>query len=121
MPTARAGAALAVLLVAALGCHRSPGGALGGAPRGAPEPAPRRRGGTEELVTRAPLADVLARHTPELLKLPGVNGTGEGVDANQPVLVVFVTENGPALRARLPRTIEGYRVLVRETGTVRAR
>jgi len=113
--TARTGAALAILLVAMLGCHRGPGGEPGSAAGGAP------RRGTEGHVTRASLTEVLARHTPELLQLPGVNGTGEGVDGNEPVLVVFVTEDGPALRARLPRSIEGYRVLVRETGTVRAR
>lgn len=72
-------------------------------------------------MARAPLADVLARHTPELLAIPGVNGTGEGIEAGEPVLVVFAPNDTPDLRARLPRTLEGYPVVVRATGTVRAR
>jgi hypothetical protein len=72
-------------------------------------------------MARAPLADVLARHTSELLAIPGVNGTGEGAEASEPVLVVFVVEDTPDLRARLPRALEGYRVVLRATGTVRAR
>ena len=69
----------------------------------------------------APIADVLARHTPDLLAIPGVNGTGEGAEAGEPVVVVFVVDDTPDLRARLPRMIDGYRVVVRATGTVRAR
>jgi len=72
-------------------------------------------------MARAPLADVLARRTPELLAVPGVNGTGEGAESGEPVLVVFVVEDTPDLRARLPRAIEGYPVVLRATGTVRAR
>lgn len=70
---------------------------------------------------RAPLAEVLARHTPELLAIPGVNGTGEGAERGDRVFVVFVVSDTPELRTRLPRTIEGYRVVIRAAGTVRAR
>jgi hypothetical protein len=66
-----------------------------------------------------PLAEVLARHTPELLAVPGVNGTGEGAEEGAPVLVVFVECRTAALAARVPAQIEGYRVVLRETGVVR--
>jgi hypothetical protein len=66
-----------------------------------------------------PLAEVLARHTPGLLAVPGVNGTGEGAEAGAPVLVVFVERRTAELAARLPRQIEGYPVVLRETGVVR--
>lgn len=71
-------------------------------------------------MSRAPIADVLQRHTPDLLRITGVTGTGEGAEAGEPVFVVFVTEDTPELRAKLPRVIEDYRVVVRATGTVKA-
>ena len=114
----RARAAWLLLLAFVTGC--------GGAPRREPAaagpdtvgPATVREG---DRMARAPLADVLTRHTQGLLAIPGVNGTGEGTEAGEPVLVVFVLEDTTELRARLPRTLEGYPVVVRATGTVRAR
>jgi hypothetical protein len=73
-----------------------------------------------EQMTRAPLADVLARNTPSLLKIEGVTGTGEGQESEEPVFVVFVSRDTPELRAQLPVSVEDYRVVVRVSGTVRA-
>lgn len=67
-----------------------------------------------------PIAQVLARHRAELLALPGVNGVGEGAEAGRPVVLVLVVRDRPGLRAKLPRTLEGYPVRVREVGGVRA-
>ena len=39
---------------------------------------------------RPPLADVLRQHTPSLLAISGVVGTGEGRSDGQPVFVVIV-------------------------------
>jgi len=95
-----------LLLVAVMGCQA-----------GGPKTAASEKG---VQMARAPLADVLALHTPELLKIEGVNGTGEGEESGEPVFVVFVTSDTPELRARLPVAVEGYRVVVRVAGTVRA-
>ena len=48
------------------------------------------RGARSFRMSRVPLADVLARHTPDLLAVPGVNGTGEGQESGEPVLIVFM-------------------------------
>ena len=69
---------------------------------------------------REPLATVLERHTQELLAIPGVLGTGEGSEEGEPVFVVFVERRTSALEARLPRKLDGYRVVLRETGAVTA-
>jgi len=71
-------------------------------------------------MTRAPIADVLARNTPSLLKIEGVTGTGEGQESDEPVFVVFVTKDTPELRAQLPVAVEDYRVVVRVSGAVQA-
>ncbi len=67
-----------------------------------------------------PFEEVLREHTPGLMAVPGVIGTGQGERAGQPILVVYVTRRTPELERRVPREIEGYRVEIRETGQVRA-
>ena len=63
---------------------------------------------------------VLARRTPELMSIPGVNGTGEGMDAGDTVLVVFVARRTAEVEARVPREVDGWRVILREVGQVTA-
>jgi len=91
---------------------------LSGCQSGSAKPA---AGGKGEQMTRPPLADVLARNTPALLKIEGVTGTGEGQESDEPVFVVFVTQDTPELRAKLPVSVEDYRVVVRVSGNVQAR
>lgn len=65
------------------------------------------------------VSDVLKSHTPELLAIPGVTGTGEGRTDGRPVVLVLVTRRTPELEARLPKLIEGFPVVIREVGEVR--
>lgn len=85
--------------------------------RPAPERVPAL--GKESTMTRRPLSAVLAEHTPGLMAIPGVAGTGEGREGDRPALLVLVVRDTPALRARLPREIEGYPIVIRVTGEVR--
>jgi len=66
------------------------------------------------------VADVLSRHTPSLMAIPGVTGTGEGKRGTQAILVVYVEHATPELREQIPAEVEGYRVEVREIGKVTA-
>jgi hypothetical protein len=67
-----------------------------------------------------PIAEVLADHTPGLLRIDGVTGTGESAHGGHPVIVVFVTRRTRELARRVPASLEGWPVELRETGTVRA-
>jgi hypothetical protein len=69
---------------------------------------------------RDDIGTVLARRTPELLRIEGVNGTGEGMDAGDTVLVVFVLHRTPTIESLVPREVDGWRVVLREVGTVTA-
>ncbi len=102
-------AAAATLVVAIAGC--------GPRERPAPERAPAR--GEDSTMTRRPLSAVLAEHTPALMAIPGVVGTGEGREGDRPVVLVLVVRDTPELRARLPHEIEGFPVVIRVTGEVR--
>jgi hypothetical protein len=65
-----------------------------------------------------PMKLALEKHTPELLAIPGVNGTGEGLEQGVPVFLIFVKKRTAELEARLPKTIEGHPVVIREIGSV---
>jgi hypothetical protein len=89
-------------------------GLLAGCHAGAP-----RTGGTNT-PTRS-LTEVLAAHTPELMKLPGVVGTAEArTKDGRPCISVMVARLTPELRAQLPRELEGWPVRIDETGEIRA-
>ena len=63
---------------------------------------------------------VLKEHTDSLMALPGVVGTGQGLCDGQPCIRVFVVKRTPALLEKIPSTIDGYLVVVDETGVIRA-
>lgn len=63
---------------------------------------------------------VLKAHTPHLMSLPGVVGTALGECAGTPCIKVFVVERTPELLEQIPPALEGYPVVVDETGEIRA-
>ena len=70
-------------------------------------------------MTTSDIADVLARHTPELMAIPGVVGTGQGLQDEKPCIIVFVEENTDELVRERPSTLEGWPVRVDEVGEIR--
>ena len=65
------------------------------------------------------LNDVVARHAPSLLSLPGVVGLGEGQRGDSPCLIVLVACPEGEL-PDLPATLDGYPVVVERTGRLQA-
>ena len=102
--SSRRTAALGILAAAVWigGCRG--GGAMTGQPQNMP-----------------PIEQVLERHTDSLLSLPAVVGVAQGESGGRPVIQIFVVHRTPELGARLPRTLEGYPVIIVETGEIRAR
>ncbi|HET8634577.1 MAG TPA: hypothetical protein VFL88_10570 [Gemmatimonadales bacterium] len=66
------------------------------------------------------ITDVLKRHTDSLMAIPGVVGVGQGEQNGAPTVYVMVVALTDSLRAALPDSIEGYAVVVKETGEIRA-
>lgn len=65
------------------------------------------------------LSDVVARHAPRLLSLPGVVGLGEGQREGSPCLIVLLAcPEGES--PDLPATLDGYPVVVERTGRLQA-
>ncbi len=66
------------------------------------------------------ITDVLSAHTDSLMALPGVIGTAQGEQAGRPCVMVLVHELTDDLRRQIPDDLEGYQVVIRETGEIRA-
>ena len=66
------------------------------------------------------LEAVLEKHTPRLMSLPGVVGTGQGECAGEPCIKVLVVEKSPELVRQIGTTLEGYPVEFIESGEIKA-
>jgi hypothetical protein len=66
------------------------------------------------------IKEVLKKHTGELMALPGVVGTGQGLCEGKPCIKVFVVEKTPDLEQKIPKTIDGYSVAIEATGPIKA-
>ncbi len=67
----------------------------------------------------APLiADVLARHTPDLMKIPGVVGTAQGEQDGRPAIIVYVKEETDSLVMAIPSSLEGFPVKLQASGAI---
>lgn len=69
---------------------------------------------------RRPIEVVQSSHTDSLMRIPGVVGTAIGLCDAQPCIKVLVVRATPELHQAIPDSLEGYRVILDETGTVRA-
>jgi hypothetical protein len=65
--------------------------------------------------------DVLAAHSDSLMALPGVVGTAIGLCDAERCIKVLVADTSAETRGRIPRRLEGYRVVVEVTGIIRPR
>jgi hypothetical protein len=71
-------------------------------------------------MARKAIQDVLREHTPQWMAIGGVVGTAIGELEGRPCIVVFVAEGSAELGRKIPADVEGYRVVVEETGEFRA-
>jgi hypothetical protein len=65
--------------------------------------------------------DVLRAHDREMMKIPGVVGIYVGLmeDGATPCLKVMVERRTPELEKIIPKTLEGFPVVLDETGIIR--
>lgn len=75
----------------------------------------------EATVAARSIDEVLAAHSDSLMALPGVVGTAIGLCEGERCIKVLFADSSAAARARIPQRLEGYRVAVDVTGTIRPR
>jgi hypothetical protein len=66
------------------------------------------------------IATTIERRSGELLEIPGVVGVAQGAHDGHAVVQILVERRTPELLARLPRTLDGYPVVVVESGQIRS-
>ena len=74
----------------------------------------------ENIMKQKTIQKVLKEHTNELMSVPGVVGTAQGLCNDKPCIKVYVIEKTPELNQKIPKNLEGYPVSIEETGEIRA-
>ncbi|MHC4241272.1 MAG: hypothetical protein ACYS3N_08125 [Planctomycetota bacterium] len=59
-------------------------------------------------------------HTDEWMAIPGVEGTAIGLCEGKPCIRIFSSSKAQQLKDKIPSTVEGYPVIIEETGSFRA-
>lgn len=66
------------------------------------------------------ISAALERLSRQIMTLPGVAAIGESLCDGEPCLRVYVVDLTPEVEARIPSSFEGYRVVVEQSGEIRA-
>jgi hypothetical protein len=64
---------------------------------------------------------IMEMHAGELMSIPGVVGVAVGeTDDSKSCILVLVKEDTPHVRERIPSDLDGFPVVIEETGQIRA-
>ncbi|MGD8594925.1 MAG: hypothetical protein PVF82_19010 [Gammaproteobacteria bacterium] len=62
-----------------------------------------------------------ARHAEQLLALPGVVSVGIGKNAHgNPAIIISLDKSRPTTESQIPVTLEGFAVVIKIAGTIKA-
>ncbi len=92
---------------------------LGNDVLGCKKNAPEDRGGEKRMPTKT-IERVLKEHTDEWMAIPGVVGTAMGEHKGKPCIKILVVEKTQKLARQIPSQVEGFPVVIEETGEIRA-
>jgi hypothetical protein len=65
------------------------------------------------------ISQVLAERTDDLMSLPGVVGTGQGLCNRRPCIKVYVVKKTPELEEKIHRLLDPCPLRIEETGRFR--
>ena len=71
-------------------------------------------------MTKKSIEQILKDKTDKWMAVPGVVGVAIGESKGKPCIRVFTSARPQQLRAKIPPTIEGYPVIIEESGPIRA-
>jgi hypothetical protein len=74
----------------------------------------------ESLMAEKTIEQVQEAHTDEWMAIDGVEGTAIGLFGGKPCIKIFLSIQAGQLKEKIPSIIEGYPVIIVETGTFRA-
>jgi len=73
-----------------------------------------------ERVASKSIEQVLKENTDGWMTIPGIEGTAIGLFRGKPCIKIFTSSKSEKIRAQIPSTVEGYPVIIEETGQFRA-
>ncbi len=73
-----------------------------------------------EYMPERTIEQVLKDKTDEWMAISGVEGTAIGLFEGKPCIKIFSSSKPQQLRDKIPSTVEGYPVIIEETGAFRA-
>ena len=66
------------------------------------------------------IEQVQEEHTDDWMAIPGVEGTAIGLFEGKPCVKIFTSRKPQEVRGKIPSTVEGYPVIIEETGAFQA-
>ena len=66
------------------------------------------------------IEEVLKIYTSEFMSIPGVVGTAIGKQKDESCIIVLVIEKTPDLTEKIPLIIEGFPVVIKQAGELKA-
>ena len=66
------------------------------------------------------IEQVQEEHTDDWMAIPGVEGTAIGLYEGKSCIKIFTSSKSQEIRTKIPSTVEGYPVIIEETGAFRA-
>jgi hypothetical protein len=66
------------------------------------------------------IESVLAKHEARLMAIPGVTGVGIGERDGRAVIVVMVTTTASQLESQIPKSLDGFAVVLEVSGEISA-
>ena len=66
------------------------------------------------------IEQVLKDHSDQWMAIPGVEGTAIGLFEDKPCIKIFASSKIQNMQDKIPSTVEGYPVIIEETGEFRA-
>lgn len=76
-------------------------------------------GGKKKMAART-IEEVLKENTDKWMSIPGVVGTAIGEFKGKPCIKIFVVKKTEELRKKIPSQVEGFPVVIQQTGEIRA-
>ncbi|MGQ9611169.1 MAG: hypothetical protein ACUVWN_17860 [bacterium] len=74
----------------------------------------------EDDVPTKSIEEVIEKYTDELMSISGVVGIGQGIKDNKPCVMVLIIKDTPELKKKIPKTLDGYPVVIEVVGEIRA-
>jgi len=70
--------------------------------------------------SQKPIAQVIQEHRTSMLSIPGILGIGQGGSPDTPHITLYVRAQILANLNSIPSILEGYPVVIQETGDIEA-